>query len=395
VTKEQTSPSGSILPSPTRLTPFTEEVSSYFEEIADNFSNRLEGYSVQYQELSVDAETSKDGQCPKLSDNVTCANTLYAKNECWSIGQPDTDCENQALCCFNGCENVCFQGIKVIDASEVTNEVIQNSSSNSCPPVVSQPYCQTSRPNCWSAGTYDLDCPNSGLCCFDGCHNRCLEIEEGKKQINERPTVPLYPTSEPKLPISENANDDDLPISTQREPILVLHIYTPQQNEAKVQTNRVSENSAINNRVYQNEQVVDEGHLQCPFLGYKPRNQCLHSQSECRRANTKDPNCGNGGLCCFDGCTYKCMTSEAGSLNQPNTDEETTVAATITRREGIDLCPRDNIVSRSHCRLQLQHECVFSSDCPGLGGRCCFNGCVNTCVNPFDGVPSFFYRRKK
>ena len=96
---------------------------------------------------------------------------------------------------------------------------------------------------------------------------RCLEIEEGKKQINERPTVPLYPTSEPKLPISENANDDDLPISTQREPILVLHIYTPQQNEAKVQTNRVSENSAINNRVYQNEQVVDEGHLQCPFLG--------------------------------------------------------------------------------------------------------------------------------
>ena len=79
-----------------------EEVSSYFEEIADNFSNRLEGYSVQYQELSVDAETSKDGQCPKLSDNVTCANTLYAKNECWSIGQPDTDCENQALCCFNG-----------------------------------------------------------------------------------------------------------------------------------------------------------------------------------------------------------------------------------------------------------------------------------------------------
>merc|ERR1712241_656703 len=255
VTKEQTLPSGSILPSPTRLTPFTEEVSSYFEEIADNFSNRLEGYSVQYQESSLDAETSKNGQCPKLSDNVTCANTLYAKNECWSIGQPDTDCENQALCCFNGCENVCFEGIEVIDASEVTNEVIQNSSSNSCPPVVSQPYCQTSRPNCWSAGTYDLDCPNSGLCCFDGCHNRCLEeIEEGKKQINERPTVPLYPTSEPKFPISENANDDDLPISTQRVPILVLHIYTPQQNEAKVQTNRVSENSAINNRVYQNEQ---------------------------------------------------------------------------------------------------------------------------------------------
>ena len=34
------------------------------------------------------------------------------------------------------------------------------------------------------------DCPNSGLCCFDGCHNRCLEEEEEKKN-EEKQEIPL------------------------------------------------------------------------------------------------------------------------------------------------------------------------------------------------------------
>ena len=28
-------------------------------------------------------------------------------SDCWSVGQPDVDCLNNALCCFDGCANVC------------------------------------------------------------------------------------------------------------------------------------------------------------------------------------------------------------------------------------------------------------------------------------------------
>ena len=103
-------------------------------------------------------------------ETPTCANT-YANDECWTLGEADPNCNDGDLCCFNGCENVCFPGkssiIKVASTSEASHppppltasyEVIQNSDSNSCPSVKarSNRYCQSSRPNCWSAGTYDL-----------------------------------------------------------------------------------------------------------------------------------------------------------------------------------------------------------------------------------------------
>ena len=43
------------------------------------------------------------GNCPAPS--VTqCAGQV---SNCWSVGEPDVDCPNLGLCCFNGCANVC------------------------------------------------------------------------------------------------------------------------------------------------------------------------------------------------------------------------------------------------------------------------------------------------
>ena len=39
------------------------------------------------------------------------------------------------------------------------------------------------RSNCWKVGTFDLTCPNTGLCCFDGCFNRCLDIPKEKSTL--------------------------------------------------------------------------------------------------------------------------------------------------------------------------------------------------------------------
>lgn len=367
------------------------------------------------------------------------------------------------------------------------NEVIQNS-SNICPPVSrtyrsqyrrrdgGNQYCQSSRPNCWSSGTYDLDCPNSGLCCQNECGvNRCLDetkddaIKEEKDEKNKgqeglqhlanppRPSVTYYPTIlpaavVPTYPITTEptpVNPTTIattttpkasirypthsPYQQEQEPILVLHIYTPEQNVAKVQPSdsfyydSYDENVDYINYPTEEEEVPIDP-LKCPLVGVKPRDECLYAQSQCRQANSFDPNCNNGeGLCCFDGCTYSCMASvnvgngitnnasyqskeilqnsEIGSQSDefiPAVEEkgENAAAALIARRRDIGICSRrDYIVSRSQCRLQLRHECASSSDC-SFGFRCCFNGCVNACVrwSFLDLAPSddpFFYRKKK
>eukprot|EP00092_Neocalanus_flemingeri_P015375 GFUD01016638.1.p1 GENE.GFUD01016638.1~~GFUD01016638.1.p1 ORF type:complete len:648 (-),score=103.17 GFUD01016638.1:526-2469(-) len=67
--------------------------------------------------------------------------------------------------------------------SEPSNEIEirqppqpQHTSSTTCPRVsVSTPgQCAGRLSNCWSVGVPDLDCPNWGLCCFDGCANTCV-----------------------------------------------------------------------------------------------------------------------------------------------------------------------------------------------------------------------------
>ena len=47
----------------------------------------------------------------------------------------------------------------------------------SCPDVTSMSpmsQCSSAVSNCWSVGEPDWDCPDNGLCCFDGCVNTCL-----------------------------------------------------------------------------------------------------------------------------------------------------------------------------------------------------------------------------
>ena len=62
-----------------------------------------------------------------------------------------------------------------------------------CPQVASRgsAECAGQRSTCWSPGVRDLDCPSSGLCCFNGCVNIC----EGPQS----PPPPPPPRTEPVL----------------------------------------------------------------------------------------------------------------------------------------------------------------------------------------------------
>merc|ERR1711953_1081707 len=50
---------------------------------------------------------AQQGSCPAVGSVPPVSQCAGRESNCWSVGQPDVDCLNNALCCFDGCANVC------------------------------------------------------------------------------------------------------------------------------------------------------------------------------------------------------------------------------------------------------------------------------------------------
>ena len=87
-------------------------------------------------------------------------------------GQQDLDCPDTALCCFDGCVNTCNTRVYEVPRASLTGDT--------CPVVETktEAACAGTVATCWSRGVPDVDCPNFGLCCFDGCVNTCKLSQE-------------------------------------------------------------------------------------------------------------------------------------------------------------------------------------------------------------------------
>ena len=48
------------------------------------------------------------GSCPEMTDLPAIEQCQGKNSTCWSVNLPDVDCENNALCCFDGCVNACY-----------------------------------------------------------------------------------------------------------------------------------------------------------------------------------------------------------------------------------------------------------------------------------------------
>ena len=94
-------------------------------------------------------------------------------------GQQDTDCPNYGLCCFDGCANTCQK--------HVYNPRVSSDHGDTCPVVESktEEECSGAVATCWSRGVPDVDCPDFGLCCFDGCVNTCKIHDETDEEDYE------------------------------------------------------------------------------------------------------------------------------------------------------------------------------------------------------------------
>ena len=122
------------------------------------------------------------------------------KNQCWSPGRKDTDCPYHGLCCYDGCANTCYASTpppKIITTTNNPRPTL------SCPtnvyplPLIK---CKGRNTNqCWSPGKKDTDCPEHGLCCYDGCAYTCHTWAETPPTVttNSPPTtINTPPTSE-------------------------------------------------------------------------------------------------------------------------------------------------------------------------------------------------------
>ena len=92
---------------PTKAYPELEEQ----QVIEDNYGkNNVEishHHEPKHHQNQVDVENHHhSNSCPLVGTNVKCH--YHEKNQCWSPDVPDVDCPGSALCCFNGCVNVCM-----------------------------------------------------------------------------------------------------------------------------------------------------------------------------------------------------------------------------------------------------------------------------------------------
>merc|ERR1719431_1256800 len=149
---------------------------------------------------------------------------------------PDTDCQGYHVClqdpantnimypisflCPNGTifnqEVFTCEWWFNVDCTQATSFYSKNAglfansggiSGDSCPALSPLPAssCEGSVSTCWSPGQPDGDCPDFGLCCFDGCSNTCGEATAQAKAVPQ--TLPTttqgydYQPPEVTLPV--------------------------------------------------------------------------------------------------------------------------------------------------------------------------------------------------
>ena len=73
------------------------DIGSHFAQMADAFAQSINNFQIQRVQYS--------DSCPRVVTAPICERD--DPNECWSVGRKDR-CKDNAICCFNGCHNVCF-----------------------------------------------------------------------------------------------------------------------------------------------------------------------------------------------------------------------------------------------------------------------------------------------
>jgi len=143
------------------------------------------GHQVTYTGPGDSASVEAPPSCPPMSPKPAAmcppgseVDTCQGDGDCVGPGHAG----HVALCCYNGCgANACLAASHVVPRSVVAT------TTDTCPVVETktEQQCANATANCWSRGVPDVDCPDFGLCCFDGCVNTCYVAPEETEEEEE------------------------------------------------------------------------------------------------------------------------------------------------------------------------------------------------------------------
>jgi len=210
--------------------------------------------------------------------------------------------------------------------------------SSACPRTAGLPLSQCGgRVNsCWSVGQTDVDCPNHGLCCFDGCANTCVAtpIAPGPGPIPAHRPVPApIPAHRPvpaPAPIPARALPARNPLQG-RQPLggtsfsdvakagkkcidkieTVEEIEYDEVEECNHSYDRQCHTSYVTEYESQQEEECDDNYKKSCQITYSPSAQNLTVQI-CRRPLVKDCNTPGPEICRTE------YVSECWTRNDPH-----------------------------------------------------------------------------
>ena len=136
----------------------------------------------------------------------------------------------------------------------------------------------------------------------------------------------------------------------------------------------------------------------CPFVGRKSSIECRNSVSaECDNPNVNDAKCHKGGLCCFDGCTFRCIEHIETQVKRRSYEEikHGSAVQVYDPNKNLGVCKKVYPLPSHMCRLRFVHECHAvgrsNNECSRYNKNtfCCFDGCINSCVDVHKTTFSF------
>ena len=320
-----------------------------FADTFANWSLEYTNYHLRGGRVSNDTRSRKqprDDRCPTPPSQPTQCSAEYSIDECPIPGQPSLRCKGN-MCCFDGCRNACYpagsgEDSGIEDGYNVRFKPRRNKKkgakrqTGSCPATRRRrkSSCTNAKPsNCWSPGVPDLDCLDGGMCCFNGCSNRCIESSDdgysspGQDQYEELDSDDY----------SNPSNDFTSPSGSGYDSPSSSGYSSPSGSgfgstsgsgygSSSGSGSNGFSGSGYNGPTASNDDFSSPGpsgysdptalQNQCRKIRRQRRrrrrqNKCkVYEQDECWSPGVPDLDCPNSGLCCFDGCSNKCVKSE-------------------------------------------------------------------------------------
>jgi len=182
-----------------------------------------------------------------------------------------------------------------------------------CPVVHEKDWCspEESKSACWSPGESDYDCPDNGICCFDGCSNQCgIPTPDALVEVPVTLAPPVTTTTPActTVLVDKNETVEHEMCAEKPGPEVCTSVWEDQckddcKNVDKPEEVCTPESKWVEDKVCKNVTKTQT----CPVVSARDWCSPEESNSVCWSPGQNHcPDCPDNGICCFNGCSNQC-----------------------------------------------------------------------------------------